>query len=113
MELIAALKEGAVATLFPSSTEQSKEEGGSSSGDAMRISILLPGERTTPVAMSRIAPAMQAALAAVEEPPLFEPLRLFMLTWRRGMEDSIAIRCSASKTSDVRRRIIPARCTHI
>lgn len=82
IELISALKEGAVSSLIPTvkDGDPPKEEGGTSSGDTKGkvIALGVPSDSSTPSTLSRIAQAMQAALSAVGEPPSFEPLRVFI-----------------------------------
>ena len=77
IELVTALKESAVARL-PTFADRSKEEGSSSGGDSKQQGIPLAADGSGMGAMSRLAQATQAALAAVGPPPLFDPLAQFM-----------------------------------
>jgi len=77
VELISALKEGAVASLLPAvKVEENPADGsGSSSEDTKGKAPVLSQPSVT---LSRVAQATQAALSAIGDPPLFDPLRLFI-----------------------------------
>ena len=78
VELVTALKEGAVARVA-TSVDHAKEDEGSSGGDSKQKGIALLGGGSGLGAMSRLAQATRAALAAVGPPPPFDPLALFMV----------------------------------
>ena len=77
VELISALKDGAVANMAPVAKVegQSAVGGGSSPADTQGKT---PEVSQPPITLSRVAQATQAALSAIGQPPAFEPLRLFI-----------------------------------
>lgn len=77
VELVTALKESAV-TRVPPLDAQPKDEDGFSSGDSRLKGMALAGEGSGLGAMSPLAQATRAALAAIGPPPLFNPLAQFM-----------------------------------
>ena len=77
VELISALKEGAVASLLPTvKVEEKPAEGSGSSSEDTKGKALVLGQPS--ITLSRVAQATQAALSAIGEPPVFDPLRLFI-----------------------------------
>ena len=109
MDLVTALKESAFA-LVATSVDQAKEDESSSDGDSKQKGIAVQGGGSGLGAMSRLAQATRAALAAVGPPPPFDPRAQFMVHLEVEYGGFRRIRWTASRISAVRRRIPRAPC---
>ena len=77
MELIATLKEGVVASFIPMVKEEEQPRDRSSSSFGNTTGIALTSGQPS-LTLSRMAQGAQTDVSAVDDPPLFEPLRLFI-----------------------------------